>query len=446
MSPVLGFAAFGSTASRLSDSSQRLLMAFMVLALLFALLLPAPLLNEFTGYAEPGGMPLLKFHFYTYALFLALLLVTLAVGLVRFTSEQAIEQPGVLQFAAVIVLCASLTIVRQGVSGVANMANTMLTAPLAVMLVFYLNEERRRKLTALIIGVVTINAALAICERFASTNLFVFPNMGGFEYFRATALMGHPLENALITASMVFLVVAMPWSVWRKGFVLLICLGGILAFGARGALSSVTVVAAGAALFFGLRALLFKEMRLSTVVAIPWLSVLIVMIGAALTFGTVLGDRVVGLAKFDVSAQARVYAFRLFDYLSPSDILYGVHFAEINFLLKRDPDLNILENCWIALLLMLGAILFTIFVLSLLGFFWSMMRGRSAVVFFAVLNFVLVASTNNSLSVNTPSLLLFSVAMAGIPRRSLRRHSMLLAAKDRGDSLRFQESLMGSWL
>lgn len=439
------FPSAGATASRLSQNSQRVLMALMVVALLFALLLPTPLLTQWTGYADPGGLPLLKFHFYTYTLLLALALVMLAVGLVRFVSEQAVEQPGVLQFAAVIVLCAAITILRQGMSGVANMANTMFTAPLAVMLAFYLDEQRREKLTALIIGFVTVNAVIAICERAAGVNLFVFPEMGGAEYFRATALMGHPLENALITASMAFLVVAMPWSVWRKGCVLLIFVAGILAFGARGALGSVLMVGVAASLLLGLRALLLKEMRLSTLVAVPWIGSLAVAVGAALTFGTVLGERVVNLAKFDVSAQARVHAFKLFDYLSPHDILSGVDFAEINFLLKRDPEVSILENCWIALLLMLGAVLFALFVLSLLAFFWSLIRGRGAIGFFAVLTFVLVASTNNSLSINTASLMLFSVAMAGIPRLSRREYSPPVTARAELERVHYEDPLVGSW-
>ena len=240
---------------RLSQSAQRVLMALLMLALLEALLLPTPLLNSLTGYADPGGMPLFKFHFYTYTLLLALMLVALAVGLIRFLSEQAIEQPGVLQFAAVIVLCAAATIVRQGVGGVANMANTMFAAPLAVMLAFYLDEERRQKLTALIIWFVVVNAVIAVGERLAGVNLFVFPSMGGVEYFRATALMGHPLENAFITSSVMFLVPAMPWPAWRKFLVLAICMAGILAFGARSSFAATLVLGAVAVLFFAARAL-----------------------------------------------------------------------------------------------------------------------------------------------------------------------------------------------
>jgi hypothetical protein len=417
MSPVLGFATLGSTAYRLSDGSQRLLMALMVLALLFALLLPAPLLNEFTGYAEPGGMPLLKFHFYTYALFLALLLVTLAVGLVRFTSEQAIEQPGVLQFAAVIVLCASLTIIRQGVSGVANMANTMLTAPLAVMLVFYLDEERRRKLTAFILSFVTVNAVVGICERIAEFNLFVFPDMGGTEYFRATALMGHPLENAFVTSSVMFLVPAMRWSMVKKSAVLAVMLAGILAFGARSSFATTLVLGCVAILFFATRALFRGKMRISTLASAPWIGLIAVGAGSALTFGTSLGERIVHLAKIDASAQARIDVFKLFHYFSTNDLLYGIDFAEINFLLKTYKDVAIIENCWIGLLLMLGAILFVVFAFSLLVFLRSIARGRGALAFFAIVDFLLVASTSNSLRTQTASFIIFAVALFGMPPR-----------------------------
>jgi hypothetical protein len=411
------FVPGGAATTRLSQSSRRALMALMILALLFAFLLPTPLLNQMTGYADPGGMPLFKFHFYTYTLLLALLLVTLAVGLVRFVSEQAIEHPGVLQFALVIVLCAAITILRQGMSGVANMANTMFAAPLAVMLAFYLDEERRERLTALIIGFVTVNAAIAVCERVAGVNLFVFPEMGGAEYFRATALMGHPLENAFITSSVMFLVPAMPWSTLRKFGVLAIMLAGILAFGARSSFAATLVLGSVAFLFFAARALLRGKMRVSNLAAAPWIGLLALGAGTALTFGTSLGERIVQLAKIDASAQARIDVFKLFDYLSPSDLIYGVDFAEINFLLKTYKDVAVIENCWIGLLLMLGAILFAVFAVSLLVFLRSLARGRGALAFFAVVNFLLVASTSNSIRTQTASLLIFAVALIGIPSR-----------------------------
>jgi hypothetical protein len=409
-------APLGAPTNRLSDGSQRLLMALMVLALLLALLLPTPLLDQLTGYAEPGGMPLFKFHFYTYTLLLALLLVMLAVGLVRFTSEQAIEQPGVLQFAVVIVLCAGLTIIRQGVGGVANMANTMFTAPLAVMLAFYLDVERRRTLTALIIGFVTFNAVVGVCERIAGFNLFSFPGMGD-EYFRATALMGHPLENAFVTSSVMFLVPAMPWSTVKKSAVLATMLAGILAFGARSSFATTLVLGCVATLFFATRALFRGEMRISTLASAPWIGLIAVGAGSALTFGTSLGERIVQLAKIDASAQARIDVFKLFHYLSTSELLYGVDFAEINFLLKTYKDVAIIENCWIGLLLMLGGILFAVFAVSLLVFLRAIARGRGGFAFFAIVDFLLVASTSNSLRTQTASFLIFAVALFGLPAR-----------------------------
>jgi len=58
-----------------------------------------------------------------------------------------------------------------------------------------------------------------------------------------------------------------------------------------------------------------------------------------------------------------------------------------------------------------------------LGFFRSISRGRGALIAFAVMNFVLVASTNNSLSTKSPSLVLFSIALIGIPLLAQRRRS-----------------------
>ncbi len=85
--------------------------------------------------------------------------------------------------------------------------------------------------------------------------------------------------------------------------------------------------------------------------------------------------------------------------------------------MKTYKDVAIVENCWIGLLLMLGAILFVVFALSLLGFLRSISRGRGAFAFFAILDFLVVASTSNSLRTQTASLLIFVVALIGIPKR-----------------------------
>src|SRR5262249_28269382 len=162
------------------------------------------------------GMPLTKFHFYTYTLILAALLLTFSIGLVRLVAEQAREQPGVLQFMAVVGLCTGVTVAPQGGGGGASLANTMFPAPPPGMLAFYLDDERRQTLTALIIWFVAANAVIGIGERIAGVNLFVFSNIGDTEYFRATALLGHPLENAFVTSSVMFLIPAMSWPPMRK--------------------------------------------------------------------------------------------------------------------------------------------------------------------------------------------------------------------------------------
>ncbi len=145
--------------------------------------------------------------------------------------------------------------------------------------------------------------------------------------------------------------------------------------------------------------------------------------GAVLTLGTVLGERIVKLAKFDESAQMRVDAFKLFDYLSSNNVSYGIDFAEVNFLIDTYKDVQIIENCWIAIILMLGAVLFVVFAASLLGFLRSIARGRGAIAAFAILNFLLVASTSNSISTKTPSLAIFAVALVGIPLVARRRRA-----------------------
>jgi hypothetical protein len=396
-------------------------MALFCVPLLLALFLPSPLLTQWTSYAEPGGSPIAKIHPYSYTLIVAALFVCLCVGPIRFLAEQWCARRGVLQFAAIIAFCAIATVMRQGIGGVAYMMDTLLSAPLAVMLASYLDAKRRGFLAGAIILFVTFNALVGIAERLAGVHLFALPGIDQVEYFRATAFLGHPLENGFITSSVLFLVPAMPWRISRKLLIIAICMAGILAFGARMSFLFSLMIGIIACLYLFGRGLGRGELRLSTLAAAPWIATMMLAAGGALTFGTVLGERIVKLAKFDESAQARVYAFKLFDYLSTQDLLFGVDFAEIGFLLKIDPDLRILENCWIGILLLLGAVLFVPFVLSLLGYLWSLARGRSAWVTFAILNFLLVASTSNSISTKSASLMIFSLAIAGLPQMLPRR-------------------------
>jgi hypothetical protein len=410
-----------ASSARLGKGAQRVLMALLMLALIQMLLLPNLLLNTLTGYSNPGGNPLLKIHFYSYTLALAALYVVACAGLIRFFSTQIIERPGVVQFAAVVMLCAVVTIARQGIGGVAYMVDTLLAAPLVIMLASYLDAEKRQKLTALIICFITFNAAIGIAERVAGINLLYFLELKDAEYFRATALMGHPLDNAFAATFAMFLSLAMPWSAGRKLVVLAVCTLGILSFGARSSFAITLILGAVAALYFGIRSLARGDMKLSTLVAAPWIATLGLAVGTALTFGTVLGERIVGLAKLDDSAQTRLDVFKFFDHLSTSDLLYGVDVAEINFLITVYQDVPIIENCWIGILLMLGAVLFVVFAISLAGFLRSIARGRGAVGAFAVLAFLLVASTSNSISTKSPSLALFAIALAGLPLVRPRR-------------------------
>jgi hypothetical protein len=62
-----------------------------------------------------------------------------------------------------------------------------------------------------------------------------------------------------------------------------------------------------------------------------------------------------------------------------------------------------------------------VFAVSLAGFLRSIAHGRGAVGAFAVLAFLLVASTSNSISTKSPSLALFAIALAGLPLVRSRR-------------------------
>lgn len=405
------------TVRGLNKSAQGTVFALMVLAVLLAVFLPAQLLTKFTGYTDPGGgNPVFKIHFYSYALALAFVFVLACRGPISVLSDQIAKQFGVVQFGFVVGICAAILVIRHGVGSLGYMVDTLLVAPLAIVLTGYLTPERQYKLAALIVWVVLLNAAVAIVERMLGMHLMdIIPGKGDV-YFRSTAFFGEPLANALVTSAVMFVILGMQWSARRKTIALLVCFAALLSFGARGALLITSILIVTAVLSVGVISLFKGRLRLSTLAFAPWVLTLGLATIVVLMFATPLGERIVSTAYFDENAEERLDAYRVFDYLSDREILSGISAAKVNRIIATDYNIQIIENFWVILLLMLGAIMFVFFLISLIWFCYSLAARGEVLGFIAVAGFFLVASTNNSLATKSPALMLFVLAMAGCTR------------------------------
>ena len=141
---------------------------------------------------------------------------------------------------------------------------------------------------------------------------------------------------------------------------------------------------------------------------------------ALLLLATPMGDRFLDLGLSDSSVAHRFKAFNLLGYLSPLQLITGINFSTYSLLLEMNPELGIIENFWINLLASFGLILFVPFLISLGIFFRGMAHKASPATVAALIGFLLIASTNNSLSTKTLAFMLFLLPALGLKTEAKR--------------------------
>ena len=188
---------------------QRTLFYIVVAGLALLSVLPPTVMNLFVPYSAAGGNPIIKIHIGSYLILFAFLCVVFQRGSVQFVIEQFQTQFLIFMFALTVGAVALIMTISQGTSGLAYMVDTLLLPPLAIMTVSYLKPQQRFKLVQLIVLFVLCNALIAIFERLISYNFYPMPwTFSGL--FRASAFLGHPLNNALITTGVMFVAAALP--------------------------------------------------------------------------------------------------------------------------------------------------------------------------------------------------------------------------------------------
>jgi hypothetical protein len=381
--------------------------------------LGAPALN-LLGYAYkiPGNSLIERFHPATYLVVLLLLrILTAANG--GSALMRAMRSAGPAAWFAVISLtCAALVAQFRDASGTAYLVDTFTAPALLAVLLRAMAPRQVALASGVALACLLLNATIAMGEALTHRSLI------GAEYsgaeFRATALLGHPLINALITAPAILLLVAGTGSGIGKILAIIVLLGGLLAFSGRAALILVLffiLVGFGVELH---RFLVSGRVRSSAIRLYAVLFVLAPVWIVVLLSTTSIGDRLVSLLYFDESAGERVTLLSLFRDLSADRLWFGSNADEIAAFALSRAGLPAIENFWAYLLLHLGLLLFVPFTLGLAWFLRGLARGRGAGAALAMLVFVAIASTSNSLSSNTTAVgvLVILLSSCGARRRA----------------------------
>ncbi|MCQ2209471.1 MAG: hypothetical protein MJZ34_04185 [Paludibacteraceae bacterium] len=292
------------------------------------------------------------------------------------------------------------------VTGSDNFKSTMSIGALFVAGAFPVNELKNKNIWKFFffsfLCFYVIECSLAVIERVVSVNLPILRvteslwegiSSGEDSSFRSEALLGHPLQNALIVLTAMSFILMSKMSVlwkyglWFLGFLSLLC------FNTRFAIVF-------SVLLFGIYILnsskwgYSKREKLQTRLFI----VIGCITGMVLFFVIGLGDRLLNMGLMDESSSyARLDLFDLFIGVDFSSLLFPMDSKLISSLMAYR-DVKVIENFWIVYLLNYGLVFLGIIIF----FYFVILKNlyRNYTVFqtlFTVMTFFLTASTNNSL-------------------------------------------------
>lgn len=399
-----------------------LLRASVVLAsaALAAYLILSPALLSALGipYDAPYGPFWFKLHPGDYPLLLALACSLAAYGNPLSELLRRLRaQPLLAAYLLAMALAFAYSLLRHGPSGSAFFIDTLMMPAAIALILLPLEPARLRRLFALLLAAVAVNAAIGLAEAALQRHLVPYTVAGGVavieDKFRATALRGHPLENALLTGVALLAALDAPLRPLRRWALCALLVLALLAFGGRASflLSALALAAfAGARAWAGLRAGRYGYLH---IVGAALAALIAAPVAAAAVWKSGLGARIFQGLYLDDSAAVRLRVFDVFDHLDGYDLLFGIAPQRIQELAARiglAQNLEAIENFWLFMLLQLGAFGFAVFAAGLgCGLYWLWRRAGPGARW-ALLAFALTASTTNSLASKTSALtLLFAL-------------------------------------
>lgn len=359
-------------------------------------------------YVSEGGNPLIKIHISTYILMLTVVYLTFRKGIntpLKNLKELTNAWLASLLSIAIVIVYGLYT---SGTSGMAYLLNTMVTPLLAVYLLSQLNDNHKNKLLKLLAYLVFINAMIAILE-FIVGKTMIAVEFSSFSHFRSTAFLGFPLNNALITAALVPILMfhtRIPALVYFAIIVL-----ALFAFGGRAA-TGIFILGVCFLVTPKIRTFIAKGVYISKLhfAILQALTFFVLIFTTLIITLTPIGERILSKLHVDKSAEARFNVYILLDKLSPTEWVFG---ASSSF--KQNIDfyigINVIENYIIGWIVNFGLIGTFLLFLSCYRVPVRLLAKNNMGVNVALIVFLFVSVTNNALTTKTPALLFLFSAM-----------------------------------
>jgi hypothetical protein len=329
-------------------------------------------------YDATGGNPLIKIHPASYLSILSLVAWIVADGgLGAFLGRTWRENPGLLALFLAIGFLAFQVIVVQKTPISQITDNFVLTACLFAALV-RLGPGEMKFFALVVQAILVVNSFFGYAEVLGGFRLAPLTVNGQVLTWdwRATALLGHPLMNAMTTAvCLVSLALgAGPFRRTSRLMLVLFHFGALFFFGGRTAivLSAASLVAIAA---FGAARLILGRRFPVTMAAAATLAVTILVIGAILAVDGGLIDRIIGRFLDDEgSAMARVAMLSIFRDMSWQEIVFGPNVAAVKAMMPRIGTPLAIESAYVGFVAYYGGFVTVFFLMGLAAFLAELVR------------------------------------------------------------------------
>jgi hypothetical protein len=272
---------------------------------------------------------------------------------------------------------------------------------------------------------------LAIYENVYKVNLFpyrdellILENLEDFD-FRSSALLGHPLANAMCISTIMGFILVSSFKQNIKFGLLLLGYIAILCFNARGTIIVWTVLG----VVFLAKSLLQNKTRKTTKFLITISALFIILLISYLSTKYGLGGRLIHSELMDDSAKTRLEVFKAFSYINNIDFWYGN--PSNYFKIMNNLGAGGVENSVIVMIINYGILITIVLIAVLIIWIKKLINHYSfPKILIILLSFVVVGSMSNGLSGPMPWIffLLCANSFPAIDKLIMRRKAVQLRA------------------
>jgi hypothetical protein len=336
---------------------------------------------------------------------------------------------GVLMaFAALLLFAVS---VMRKTPGMAGTIDTFFVPALLVMMMVDADERTLARMTTALHVLMTLNALIALFEFVTKTQLFPYRFDGALLVgdTRSTALQGHPLTNAFVTACYVMALMsgARSLSTGLKLTLIALQCAALVTFGGRTATVVTLILGAFYAIVTMLRTMRSGRVSLrGAAIALLLLAFVPLAVGGLADGGffNALFERFVSDGG---SANARVEMFAMFKAIPLHSLVIGPDISLVDSLRRMNGLESGIENPFVSMTLYHGAFLTVLIFIALGLMLFELTRDCHRGVWLPMLAFLILLNASESIATKTTAVAKFAIILLCMYRArpagsSARRH------------------------